>query len=68
MRSLILVSVVMLCGCQQAQDGSGMVLSPAGEVALDVATEAWVPLQLRPLVWLLVAALSGGVIGRKTKK
>jgi hypothetical protein len=68
MKALILVSLVLLCGCQQAQDGSGMVLSPVGEVALEVAAEAWVPLQFRPLVWLLGAALSGAAIDRKIRK
>ncbi|HDZ14424.1 hypothetical protein LCGC14_0358370 [marine sediment metagenome] len=71
MRKILLIcSLLLFAGCQPAQNG-GMELSPAGEVAVSVAS-LYIPEPWRTIVWVLLgSAVSGGVggvVGRKTGK
>ncbi len=68
MRSLILVSVVLvLCGCQ-AHDGQSPRPDPLMDAVAPVAVSVFVPEPWRSLILLLMGGGLGGVVGRKTKK
>ena len=63
---IALTMMFFVQGCQQAQNGQGMVLSPVGQVAVSVGS-LYVPEPYRT-IGLLLLGPAGIAIGRKTKK
>jgi len=67
MKWLAVICLLILAGCQLEQ-GQPVNLDPVIEAVAPVAVQIFVPEPWRTIAWALLAALGGGVIGRKIKK